>query len=278
MGSSKASSSTPSAPAAAAKAAGARPGCSAPAAPPTGRRPATARRRASVPDRDDVGVPLVDPVVPHRKRNPGRRRHPHPDHPVEQRVPGDLALVQRHVPDRDTGPPVVVPRGQRLDQPAGPSPRTSAASRDRPSRASMAIAQYLGLSKFPTDSRPNPPWNSSGARPSSSKWSEATQCESASIRPSAEAMPRSRNAAAKTVSPTWWKCVGVVPHSVHQIGARPGRTTPAPAAGPAARCRTRAWTGSPAAGPSPSGGRAARRSSPPPPTKARPPAGRHPPP
>ena len=46
--------------------------------------------------------------------------------------------------------------------------------------------------------------------------------DSASIRPSAEAMPRSRNAAAKTVSPTWWKWVGVVPHSVHQIGA-PGR-------------------------------------------------------
>ncbi len=80
------------------------------------------------------------------------------------------------------------------------------------------MAQYLGLRRFPTDSSPNPPWNSSGGAPISSKWSEATQCDRAPTRPSADAIPRSRNAAAKTVSPTCSKWFGVAPHSVHQMG------------------------------------------------------------
>ena len=56
---------------------------------------------------------------------------------------------------------------------------------------------------------------------SSSKWSEATQYDSASMRPAAERMPRARNAAANTDSLTGSKCLGVTPHSVHQVGSPP---------------------------------------------------------
>ncbi len=36
-----------------------------------------------------------------------------------------------------------------------------------------------------------------------------------------DAIPRSRNVPAKTASLTSLKCVGVTPHSVHQIGLSP---------------------------------------------------------
>ena len=74
-------------------------------------------------------------------------------------------------------------------------------------------------------SSPNPPWSSDAGRPSSSKWSEATHQDRASMRPAAERIPRARNAAAYTDSATGLDSRGLTPHSVHQTAAssRPWR-------------------------------------------------------
>jgi MFS family permease len=63
------------------------------------------------------------------------------------------------------------------------SPVTSARSGARPSPLSRASAQNLGLRRFPTDSRPNPPWNSPGGLPSSSKCPPSGPSPGAGRRP-----------------------------------------------------------------------------------------------
>jgi hypothetical protein len=79
----------------------------------------------------------------------------------------------------------------------------------------------------PTVMSPKPPCSRRGGRPSSSKWSLATQYESASTRPAADRIPESRNVAADVPSFTGLKWVGVTPHSVHRMRApaRPYRSS-----------------------------------------------------
>ena len=110
-------------------------------------------------------------------------------------------------------------------------------SSSSPSRSSSDSAQYRGLRRLPTVSSPNPPCNSRGGRPSSSKWSDATQGASASIRPAADAsraQERRGEHAVVGVAEVRRGDAPLGPPDLRRPRARAGRASPA---GPAARCR-----------------------------------------
>ncbi len=199
------------------------------------------RLREAAPSRRDPASPggQAGPMsrgcsnVSHRSGG-GEARRPPPERPVtdsghgsiEQDVPERLRLLEGAVPDRDRDAAVWFARRPGFDERASAVARRSRPAirprQDAPASRAPRSAACGGCRSSASRTRRG---TAPAPRPSSTKWSDATQYDSASIRPAAERIPRATSGAAQTPSFRSAPWRELTPHSVSQSGrsGRPNR-------------------------------------------------------